>query len=123
MSETASLGAFVIALYYALQLTRSYHPLDIVKCAAAVAAGTLIRYENWVFGAALVPILLYVAWRRRGYKQAEAWTFLFSVLAFAGCAGWILVQRGHLPRSAAVVLLRAALAPVLREHPGEPAPR
>lgn len=90
MSETASLGAFVIALYYALQLTRSYHPLDIVKCAAAVAAGTLIRYENWVFGAALVPILLYVAWRRRGYKQAEAWTFLFSVLAFAGCAGWIL---------------------------------
>jgi uncharacterized membrane protein YkgB len=90
MSETASLGAFVIALYYALQITRDYHALDIVKCAAAVAAGTLIRYENWVFGAALVPILLYVAWRRRGYLLAEAWTMLFSVLAFAGCAGWIL---------------------------------
>ena len=90
MSETASLGAFVIAVYYALQLTRTYHPLDIVKCATAVAAGTLIRYENWVFGIALVPILLYVAWRRRGYLLAEAWAMLYSILAFAGCAAWIL---------------------------------
>lgn len=90
MSETASLGAFVIALYYALQLTRTYHPLDLVKCAAAVAAGTLIRYENWVFGIALVPILLYVAWRRRGYLLAEAWAILYGILAFAGCGAWIL---------------------------------
>jgi hypothetical protein len=90
MSETASLGAFVIAVYYALQLTRTYHALDIVKCAAAVAVGTLIRYENWVFGIALVPILLYVAWRRRGYTLAEAWAILYGMLAFAGCAAWIL---------------------------------
>lgn len=90
MSETASLAAFVIAVYYALQLTRTYHALDIVKCAAAVAAGTLIRYENWVFGIALVPILLYVAWRRRGYRLAEAWAIQFGILAFAGCAAWVL---------------------------------
>jgi hypothetical protein len=90
MSETASVAAFVIAVYYALQLTRTYHALDIVKCAAAVAAGTLIRYENWVFGIALVPILLYVAWRRRGYLLAEAWAILYGMLAFAGCAAWIV---------------------------------
>lgn len=90
MSEVPSLAAFVVSIYYALRLLRTYHALDLVKCAAAVAAGTLIRYENWVLGIALVPILAFAAWRRRGYGVAEAWVILFSLLAFAGCAAWIL---------------------------------
>lgn len=90
MSELPSLSAFVVSIYYALRLMRTYHALDIVKCAAAVAAGTLIRYENWVLGMALVPILALAAWRRRGHELAEAWTILYSLLAFAGCAAWIL---------------------------------
>jgi Dolichyl-phosphate-mannose-protein mannosyltransferase len=90
MSETASLSAFIIAIYYALQLTRTHHATDIVKCAAAAAAGTLIRYENWVFAIALLPLLLYAAWRRRGYLLAESWAILYGLLAFAGCAAWIL---------------------------------
>ena len=90
MSELPSLSAFVVAVYYALRLMRTYHALDVVKCGAAVAAGTLIRYENWVLGMALIPILAFAAWRRRGYELAEAWTILYSLLAFAGCAAWIL---------------------------------
>jgi len=90
MSETASLSAFIIAIYYALQLTRTNHATDIVKCAAAAAAGTLIRYENWVFAIVLLPLLVYVAWRRRGYSLAESWVILYGMLAFAGCAAWIL---------------------------------
>jgi hypothetical protein len=90
MSEMLSVSAFVVAIYYALRVTNTYHALDIAKCAAAVAAGTLIRYENWVIGIAVVPILAYTAWRRHGYKLAEAWTLLYCLLAFAGCAAWIL---------------------------------
>jgi hypothetical protein len=90
MSEVPSLSAFVVSIYYALRLMRTYHALDVVKCAAAVAAGTLIRYENWVLGAALVPILAFAARRRRGYEMAQAWAILYSLLAFAGCAAWIL---------------------------------
>jgi hypothetical protein len=90
MSETASLSALVVAIYYALQLTRTHHALDIAKCAAAAAAGTLIRYENWVFAIAFLPLLVYVAWRWRGYSLAEAWAILYGLLAFAGCAAWIL---------------------------------
>jgi Dolichyl-phosphate-mannose-protein mannosyltransferase len=90
MSEVPSLGAFVVSVYYALRLMRTYHALDVVKCASAVAAGTLIRYENWVLGMALVPVLAFAAWRRRGYELAEAWAILYSLLAFAGCAAWIL---------------------------------
>jgi len=90
MSEALAVSAFVVAIYYALRVTHTYHALDIAKCAAAVATGTLIRYENWVIGIAVVPILAYTAWRRRGYKLAEAWTILYCLLAFAGCAAWIL---------------------------------
>jgi hypothetical protein len=90
MSEVPSLSAFVVSVYYALRLMRTYHALDVVKCASAVAAGTLIRYENWVLGMALVPVLAFAALRRRGYELAEAWAILYSLLAFAGCAAWIL---------------------------------
>jgi hypothetical protein len=90
MSEAPSVSAFVVAIYYALRVTHAYHALDIAKCAAAVAIGTLIRYENWVIGIAIVPIFAYTAWRRHGYKLAEAWTILYCLLAFAGCVAWIL---------------------------------
>jgi uncharacterized membrane protein YkgB len=90
MSETASISALVVAVYYALRLTRTYHAADIVKCASAAAAGTLIRYENWVFAIALTPVLVYIAWRRGRYTLAEAWAILYALLAFAGCVGWVL---------------------------------
>jgi Dolichyl-phosphate-mannose-protein mannosyltransferase len=90
MSETTSLTAFVVSVYYALRLTHTHEAPDLVKCAAAVAAGTLIRYENWVLALVLLPILAYVGWRHRGTALAEAWTILYGLLAFAGCAAWIL---------------------------------
>lgn len=90
MSETASVTALVVAIYYLLRVSRTNHAADIVKCAAAVAAGTLIRYENWVLAIAILPILALVARRRQGYLLAEAWTILYAALAFAGCAAWVV---------------------------------
>ena len=90
MSETLSIAAFVVSIYYALRLTRTFYATDVVKCAAAVAAGTLIRYENWAIAIAILPLLAYAGWRHRGYVMAEAWTILFSLLAFAGCVAWVI---------------------------------
>lgn len=90
MSESPSLGAFVVAVYYALRMTQSYHALDVAKCATAVAAGTLVRYENWVLALAIAPIVVYVSWRQGGYALAEAWGILYGLLAFAGCAAWVI---------------------------------
>jgi hypothetical protein len=90
MSETASLSAFIVSIYYAVRVLRGHQPADIVKCAAAVAAGTLIRYENWFLAVLLIPLLAYAGWRVRGYVMAEAWTVLYGLLAFAGCVGWVI---------------------------------
>jgi hypothetical protein len=90
MSEVPSLTAFIVGIYYAVRLAQTHDSLDLVKCAAAVAAGTLIRYEDWVLAFALVPTLALLAWRHRGYALAEAWTILFGLLAFAGCAAWVI---------------------------------
>jgi hypothetical protein len=90
MSETLSLCAFIVAVYYAFRLVRTASAMDIAKCAAAAAAGTLIRYENWLIAVALLPVVAYAAWRIRGYRMLEAWSILYAVLAFAGCAAWVL---------------------------------
>ena len=90
MSEVPSLTAFVIAIYYAVRVAETHHASDLVKCATAVAAGTLIRYDDWILAFALVPVLALIAWRHRGYLLAEAWTILFGLLAFAGCAAWVI---------------------------------
>jgi hypothetical protein len=90
MSESCSLSAYVVAMYYALRLAQSNHAPDVVKCAAAVAAGTLVRYENWVLAFAIMSIVVFVAWRQGGYVLAEAWTVLYGLLAFAGCAAWVI---------------------------------
>jgi hypothetical protein len=90
MSETASISALVIATYYLLRLIRTRHALDVAKCAAAASLGTLARYENWVIAIAFVPVIAYAGWRYRGFVLAEAWTILYGLLAFVGCALWIL---------------------------------
>jgi hypothetical protein len=90
MSETGSIAAFVVAIYYGVRATHTFEAADVVKCAAAVAVGTLIRYEDWALAIAFVPVLAYVAWRRAGHALAEAWTLLYGFLGFAGCAAWII---------------------------------
>ncbi|HEX6395447.1 MAG TPA: glycosyltransferase family 39 protein [Acidimicrobiales bacterium] len=90
MSETVSLCAFVAGLFYAFRLTKTHHSSDIVKCASAVAAGSLVRYDDWLIAFALVPVLAWIAWKHGGYLLAEAWVILYSLLAFAGCVAWVI---------------------------------
>lgn len=90
MSELLSMSFFLMSVYYALRLTRSREALDVVKCAAAVMAGTGIRYENWYLAVLMVPVLAIAGWRAKGYVLAEAWTILYALLAFAGCVAWVI---------------------------------
>ena len=54
-----------------------------------VHAPKLLFLSPLTFSLAL-SLLALIAWRHRGYLLAEAWTILFGLLAFAGCAAWVI---------------------------------
>lgn len=93
MTELSLICAAVIAIYYAVSWAHDAHTADLVKCAAATAAGTLIRYDGWALALVLALIIGYIAWRRGGWIYAESHLLLFGVLAFAGCAAWLVYNR------------------------------
>jgi hypothetical protein len=90
MSEIPLLSAATIAIYYILLWARSYHAVDLVKCAAVVAVGAGIRYDGWALAAVLTLVVIYVAWRRQGYAGAESHTIVYGLLAFSSCAAWVI---------------------------------
>jgi hypothetical protein len=93
MSEPEMLCLTVVAVYYTVRWSRSYHARDLVKAAAAIAAGTLIRYDVWALAAALTLVVVYVSWRRHGRAVAESNAILFCTLGFAGCVAWLLYNQ------------------------------
>jgi hypothetical protein len=93
MSEVPMICTATVAVYYMLVWARSFHPGDMVRSAAAVAAGTGIRYDGWPLAAAFALVVAYVAWRREGFQGAQAWTILYGLLAFSGCAAWVIYNQ------------------------------
>jgi hypothetical protein len=90
MSEVPLLCAATVAIYYMLRWAKTNHAVDLVKSAAAVAVGTGIRYDGWALAAAFAVLVVYLAWRRQGYRGAEAWGILYGLLAFSGCVAWVI---------------------------------
>lgn len=93
MTEMGLICTAVIAIYYAVSWAHNPRAADLVKCATATAAGTLIRYDGWALALALTVILGFIAWRRWGWTYAESHLLLFGTLAFAGCASWLVYNR------------------------------
>ena len=90
MSELVLLGTIILGLYYLFHWVETERPLDLVFCAAAFAAGTLVRYDAWALAAVELLVIAYITWRRHGWTAAEGIVWLYSLLAFAGGAAWIL---------------------------------
>ncbi|HEX9068003.1 MAG TPA: hypothetical protein VF807_04480, partial [Ktedonobacterales bacterium] len=92
MSELDLICFAIVAIYYAIRWARAFDANDLVKCALATAAGTLVRYDGWALALALLAVIGVVAWRRRGRLIAESHGLLFGTLGLAGCAAWIIYQ-------------------------------
>jgi hypothetical protein len=90
MSELDLVAAAIVAIYYTTRWAHTLRAADLVKAAAATAAGTLIRYDAWALALALLVVVIVIAWRRKGRAYAEASALTFGVLGFAGCAGWLI---------------------------------
>ncbi len=93
MSEMDLICFAVIAVYYASKWSSTLAAPDLTKCAAAVAAGTLIRYDGWALAAALLVVITVIAWIKRGRTFAESSALLYSMLAFAGCVAWLIYEQ------------------------------
>jgi hypothetical protein len=92
MSELDLICFAIIAIYYAVRWVRTFDASDLVKCALATAAGTLVRYDGWALALTLLVIVGIAAWRLRGRLIAESHGLLFGTLGLAGCAAWIIYQ-------------------------------
>jgi hypothetical protein len=92
MSELDLIGFAVVAIFYAIRWARTFDANDLVKCALATAAGTLVRYDGWALALALLFVVGVVAWRLRGRLIAESHGLLFGTLGLAGCAAWLIYQ-------------------------------
>lgn len=92
MSELDLICFAIVAIYYAVRWARTFDASDLVKCALATAAGTLVRYDGWALALTILVIVGVVAWRQRGRLIAESHLLLFGTLGLAGCAAWIIYQ-------------------------------
>lgn len=90
MSEVPMICTATVAIYYMLAWVRWDDSHDLIKSAAAVAAGTGIRYDGWPLAVVFGVIVVYLAWRRQGAQGAQAWGIMYGLLAFSGCAAWII---------------------------------
>jgi hypothetical protein len=88
MSETDLITCTVILTFYLVRWTQDESWSDLIKCAAACCAATLIRYDGWALTAAAAIVVMYTTYRRHGWIRARAAALLFGLLGFAGCVGW-----------------------------------
>lgn len=90
MSELVLLGAICVNLFYLIRWTITHAPSDLVIAAAAIAAGTLVRYDAWALATVELLVVTVVMWRASGREAAEAHLILFALLGLAGGAAWFL---------------------------------
>ncbi len=90
MTELVLLGSIIFGLFYLFRWVETERALDLVLCATAFAAGSLVRYDAWALAMAELLVVAFIAWRRHGLKAAEGVAWLYSLLAFAGGAAWLL---------------------------------
>lgn len=93
MSEVELLATTLVAVYYLVRWAHMYRETDLVKCALAVATGTLIRFDGWALACAIAVVVGILAWRRAGRMYAEAQLLLYSILGFAGCISYLIYQQ------------------------------
>jgi Glycosyl transferase family 2/Dolichyl-phosphate-mannose-protein mannosyltransferase len=97
MTELLLIACIAATVYYLMRWCQSGSYLHLAATAAAALLGTLARYEAWVVDAAVVAVVLWVAWQRapglgtrERWRHAEAHMIFYGVLAFSGIAGWLL---------------------------------
>lgn len=90
MTEPLLLLCFSAAMYYLRSWTEYRQRGDLIKTGLALLAGTLTRYEGWIYVGAIGMFLLYYAfgqkWRR---KRILGYLLMFLLWPIAGIMFWM----------------------------------
>jgi 4-amino-4-deoxy-L-arabinose transferase-like glycosyltransferase len=93
MTESDLICCTVILVYFLLLWFKTEQLSDLILCALACLAATLIRYDGWALTASAAVCVLVTTWRRHGWIRARAIVLLYGLLAFAGCVGWVVYNQ------------------------------
>jgi hypothetical protein len=90
MTEMMLMAAAMSGIYYFFLWLKQNRLDHLLLSAVWIMLATLIRYDGWFLLAAAAAGLLFFAWRKWGWRQAEGWFVLFCTLAGFGVFLWLL---------------------------------
>lgn len=90
MTELLLIATMTAAVYELICYHQNESILTLVKTAFWVMLSTLIRYDGWFLFFTATMLLVFHAWRKRGYKMSEGIFILFCTLAGFGIFAWVL---------------------------------
>ncbi|NUT93739.1 MAG: family 2 glycosyl transferase [Saccharothrix sp.] len=95
MTEALLLACLAAATWHLVRWCRDGDYRQLAATAAAVLGATLVRYEGWVFLAAVALVVVMRSWQRarqgpEPWVRVRAEAVFFGCLAVSGIAGWMV---------------------------------
>lgn len=90
MTEPLLLFTMLAGCYYLTLWAGNRKILNLIKSSFWIMLSTLVRYDGWFLLLFAAVIVLYLFWRKKGYKASEGLTILFLTMAGFGIFLWFL---------------------------------
>lgn len=90
MTEALLMACLAAATWHLLRWCRDDDYRQLAATGVAILAACLVRYEGWVFLAAVAVVVGVRSWQRSRPERLRADLVLFSSLASGGVAGWLI---------------------------------
>lgn len=93
MTEPLTILVIVAATYHVLRWVEDGSLVQLLGSALWVLAGTLVRYEMWVFVPAGAAIVAFTGFRRSGWREAEGLAVAWTSVASYGIVLWLIYSQ------------------------------
>jgi len=90
MTESLLVLLFVASFHFMLIWERTSNFRYLIIAGLFVFFATLTRYDGWILLLQILPIILVISVRKKGWRGAESNLILFMMLAFYGIILWFL---------------------------------
>jgi hypothetical protein len=88
MTELLLMFTMTAGVYYFMLWKKSDDVLNLIKSAFWIMLSTLVRYDGWFLFLFVFALIFLSVWKKKGYRESEGVTILFSTLGAVGILGW-----------------------------------